>query len=336
MGPARRLRAVLVRFGSGAVRPPIMTGVALAAVAALALAVVWAGRSGVPTGEEPGDVVRVGVVEGQTVDGYLNSSRRELAMLTAASGPPAGDTWALVSLSGYETPGRLPALLAGAAVTQVYARVPLPDARTQVSLIPVYRWPGDVPAGMLDAAVVRDREQADYLRLERGLTGDTRRERSLRETYGKAARIAAREAAAYRAGCACVFAAVVRASPSALDGIASRPGVRAVDPAPEVRGLDRTEFRPPLPEERGTVSAEPSAAPVPTTVPEVATASPGRLPSSIGFTVSSTSPARGVVGLATAAGSSPQPLAVPSDGEMSAAHDGSGGSSGPSGVGPGR
>ncbi|GIF05773.1 hypothetical protein [Actinoplanes siamensis] len=328
MGPAHRLRAVLLRFGGGSLRLQLMTGVALAATATLVVAVAWAGRPGGPSGEDPADVVRVGVVEGQTVGGYLKASRRELDMLADPSAPAAGDTWALVSLRDYTAPGRLPALLADVAVAQVYARVPLPDTRTQVSLIPVYTMPGDVTAGMLDAALRRDREQADYLRLERSLTGDGQREQRLRRTYANAAGIAAQEAAAYRAGCACVFAAVIRAAPAALDGLASRPGVRVVDPAPEVRSLDRTEFRPPLPEESGTVSAEPSVTPVPTAVPGVATTVPSRLPSSIGVTVTSASPARGGQASPVAAGPATQPVAVPSEAEPSAAHAASVGSSG--------
>ncbi|BCY06638.1 hypothetical protein L3i22_017260 [Actinoplanes sp. L3-i22] len=314
----------------------LMTGAALAATATLVLAVAWAGGPGGRGDDDPGDVVRVGVVEGQTVGGYLNSARRELSMLTDPSGPAAGDTWALVSLRDYTAPGQLAALLADAAVAQVYARVPLPDARTQVSLIPVYTMPADVTTGMLDAALVRDQEQADYSRLERSLPGEGQREQRLRQTYATAARTAAREAAAYREGCSCVFAAVIRAAPATLDGIASRPGVRAVDPAPEVRSLDRTEFRPPLPEESGTVSAEPSATPVPTAPPDVATAPSARLPSSIGIIVTSASPSAGEPASAPAAGSSAEPVDVPSEAEMSTAHASSGAPSQSSGAEPER
>ncbi|MFI1988021.1 hypothetical protein [Actinoplanes sp. NPDC020271] len=326
MTRAHRLRAVLGRFGGGSLRLQLMTAVALAATATLVVAVAVAGGPGGSDDTDPGDVVRVGVVEGQTVGGYVDAARRELAMLSDPSGPAAGETWALVSLAKYTGPGQLPAILADAVVAQVYARVPLPDARTQVSLIPVYTMPGDVTAGMLNAALVRDQEQADYSRLERSLTGQGQREQRLRQTYANAARTAAREAAAYREGCSCVFAAVIRAAPVTLDDIASRPGVRAVDPAPEVRSLDRTEFRPPLPEENGTVSAEPSVTPVPTAVPGVATASPPRLPSSIGATVTSASPSGGVSPAASAAAPAPASAGVPSETEMATAHATSGGS----------
>jgi hypothetical protein len=78
---------------------------------------------------------------------------------------------------------------------------------------------------------------------------------------GGASRIERVPAAGYRELCACVYAAVVRAKPAALDVVAARPEVRIVDPAPEVRRLDATVFLPPLPEQtdRKDPTASPSA-----------------------------------------------------------------------------
>ncbi|MEV6300941.1 hypothetical protein AB0M02_16145 [Actinoplanes sp. NPDC051861] len=312
-----------------------MTGVALAATLVLVIAVFWVDRD-LPSGEAPGDVVRVGVVEGQSVAGYLANSRHEMALLTDPTAPSAGETWALVSLESYAAPARLAALLAGAAVAQVYARVPLPETRTQVSKIPVWSMPDDVTAGMLDAALVRDQEQADYLRLSRALKGSGRTEERLRATYEAAARVAAREAAAYRAGCVCTFAAVVRGGPEALDQLAHRGGVRSVDPAPEVRQLDRTEFRPPLPEEEGTVEADPSGSPVPSPGSPVATGTPPPIPSSIGTHVTSTSPENSGGESLPAVLPSEEPVAVPSAPDASPAREGFGASSGASSGASGR
>ncbi|MFC7532726.1 hypothetical protein [Actinoplanes sp. GCM10030250] len=303
-----------------------MTGVAVAATVTLVLAVVWVDRE-LPSGEDPGEVVRVGVVEGQSVTGYLENSRHEMAGLTDPSAPVSGETWALVSLRAYATPGRLGVLLSDAAVAQVYARVPLVDARTQVTRIPVYEMPGDVSSGMLDVALARDQEQAEYLRLSRALEGSGRNEVRLRATYEAAARTAAREAAAFRAGCECVFAAVVRATPEVLDRLVRRHGVRSVDPAPEVRRLDRTEFRPPLPEEDGTVRADPSGTPVPSTVTPVAIGTPSPIPSSIGIHVTSTSPQFSGAKSSPAVLPSEEPLAVPSAPDASPAREGFGVSS---------
>lgn len=290
MGPAEPVREPVM--GAAALR--VMIGLAIVSAVALLLGVIWASRrdDGGGVSARPGDVIRVGVVQGQNVSGYLLSSRRELAALTDPSAPAAGDTWALVSLSDYVPPGALTGLLDGAAVAQVYTRVPLPGVHTQVVRIPVYRLSADVMSGMLDAAIQRDRERAEYLQLGRRLTGDDPNTSRARRAYGSAAGTAAAEADAYRSGCACVFAAVVRAAPAVLQGVADRPGIRAVDPAPEVRALDRTEFRPPLPEQDGTIPAEPIGSPIP--VPNdrsaIASRTPAPILSSSGLPVTSNSP----------------------------------------------
>jgi len=262
----------------------LRTGIAFAvlAVGVILLGVLWVGRrADVPGDDDPSDVVRVGVVQGQTVGGYLSSSRKELAALTDPSAPTAGDTWALVSLDRYVPPGGLPGLLAGVAVAQVYTRVPLSGTDTPVVRIPVYRLPADVMTGMLDAALERDREQAEYLQLSKRTAGDGPNQARARQAYQSAAATAGAEAAAYRTGCSCVFAAVIHAAPDLLQGVAARPGVRVVDPAPEVRRLDRTEFRPPLPEQSGTVPPESSGSPaVPNDDSGIATRTPAPILSS--------------------------------------------------------
>jgi len=288
----------LSRIGTAPSRLRIMTGLAVASAVALLVTVVWVADHG-PGPESPtGDMVRVGVVEGQSVAGYLRSSRRELAALLPASGSPAaGETWALVSLKGYLAPDKLQAVLDGVPVAEVYARAPLPGVRTQVVKIPVYRISQDVVAGMLNAALARDQEQADYRKLGEELKGDGVNELRLRRAYDSAAQTAASEAAAYRAHCACLFAAVVRTAPAALEQLARRTEVRVVDPAPEVRRLDRTEFRPVLPEQTTTVPDDKSGAPtVPLPSQSVAPVRPAPLPSSSGAAVTSASPDGPVVG----------------------------------------
>ncbi len=286
------------RIGTAPARLRIMSGLAVASVAALLLAVVRAADHGPEVVHPSGDVVRVGVVEGQSVSGYLRSSRGELAALLPSSGSPAaGETWALVSLRAYLAPDTLQATLAGVPVAEVYARAPLPAVRTPVVKIPVYRMPQDVVAGMLNAALARDQEQADYRKLGHKLEGDGVNEIRLRRAYDTAAQIAASEAAAYRAHCACVFAAVVRAAPAVLEALAGRAEVRVVDPAPEVRSLDRTEFRPVLPEQTTTVPDDEEDAPtVPSRSRSVAPAHPAPLPSSTGSAVTSASPVGPAIG----------------------------------------
>ncbi|OJF13265.1 hypothetical protein BG844_16095 [Couchioplanes caeruleus subsp. caeruleus] len=296
---------------AGPLRLWVLTGLTLSAVALLVAVVTMTDRGPDRVPGPEGDVVRVGVVEGQSVSGYLRSSDHELAALLPASGAPAaGETWALVSLVSYYGADKLPGLLEGAAVAQVYARVPLPNVRTQVVKIPVYRMPQDVVAGMLNAALARDQEQADYRKLGGELAGDGVDELRLRRAYDSAAQTAAEEAAAFRAQCACVFAAVVRADPAVLARIGTRAEVRVVDPAPEVRQLDRTEFRPVLPEQTTTVH-EGKEPPVPSQAVTVAPAASAPLPSSTGAGVTSASPADPVRETGPAATAPEESAAVP-------------------------
>ncbi len=140
----------------------LLTAVALVSVTAVLATAVWVAqrpREGAPTGE----VVRVGVPDGVSVPNYLAESRRELDELSAkASGNGSGDPYALVMFSAYLAPDRLPTVLEGAPVSEVFTRVPLPGMQTQIARMPVHRVPEDVVAGMLLFAERKEREAHDY------------------------------------------------------------------------------------------------------------------------------------------------------------------------------
>jgi hypothetical protein len=296
-------------------------GLAVISAFALLLAAIWTSRRDDATPEAQGDLVQVGVVQGQAVSGYLRNSRAELAALTDPSAPSSGDTWALVSLDEYVPPGALRGMFDGTTVAQVYTRAPLAGRHTPVVRIPVYRLPADVLSGMLDVAIQRDQERAEYEQLGRRATGGGPNVVRAREAYASAAETAGAEADAYRSGCACVFAAVVRAAPGALQVVANRAGVRVVDAAPEVRQLDRAEFRPPLPEQDGTIPAEPSGSPIPVPNAGSAIASPTPTPilSSSGLPVMSDSPASADPLPEPSAAAPEERTAVPSASNVSAA-----------------
>jgi hypothetical protein len=241
------------RLAQGRLRMRVLTGAALISSTAVLLTAVWAADRGASGGDPTvGEVVRVGVGDGQSIPGYVASSRQEVADLVAAP-PSTGDTYALVTLTEYLAPERLTPVLRDVSVAQVFGRVPLSDTQTQVVHIPAARIPGDVVAGMAQVAERKEAEAAEYRTLSSTLTGDSERERQLRQVYDSGAAVAAAEATAYRTSCSCVYAAVIRAKPSALERISSRSEVRAVDPAPEVRRLDRAVFLPPLPEQDDVV-----------------------------------------------------------------------------------
>lgn len=203
------------------------------------------GGGGDPT---VGDVVRVGVVEGESIPDYLRASREELAQLSATA-TEHGEVYALVVFATYLSPDQLAPVLAKATPSEVITRVPLPGTQTEIMRIPAGRLPDDVRAGMVQVAERKEREARDYRDRASGMTDDD----DLRQVYESNARVADQEAAAYRSSCACVYAAVVRAAPTVLDELARRPDVRVVDPAPEVVRLDRAVFLPPLPEQEDVV-----------------------------------------------------------------------------------
>ncbi|MFG3704328.1 hypothetical protein ACGF7U_06275 [Micromonospora sp. NPDC047670] len=260
-----RLAGTVTRLGDGPSRPRVLTTAALLSCAAVLLAAGWAADDR-PTGDRTvGEVTRVGVADGDSIPGYVRAAAVDLAALRPAA--PAGDgTYALVSLSSYLTPQRAAAVFGDVPLAAVFGRVPLADRQTEIVRIPAQRVPDDVVAGMAELAARKDGEAADYRARAAALAGGGQADRELRRVYDSGAEVAAAEAAAYRTGCACLYAAVVRAEPVALRGVAARPEVRAVDPAPEVSRLDRTVFTPPLPEQREVAHppADAGLAPEPT------------------------------------------------------------------------
>ncbi|MEU5564543.1 hypothetical protein [Micromonospora musae] len=268
------LSQVVARLGETSTRSRVLAGTALLSVTAVLLTAVWAADDR-PIGDPTvGEVTRVGVVDGDSVPGYLRAAAADLAALAEPVATPADGTYALVSLDSYLAPQGLDAVLGDVSVAAVFGRVPLPGRQTEIVRIPAQRVPEDVIAAMAEVAARKDREAADYRARVAETTGDA----ELRQLYASGAEVADAEAAAYRAGCACVYAAVVRAQPATLRAVASRRAVRAVDPAPEVHRLDRTVFTPPLPEQRDVVRP-PADAALPESTPSPSASSPTASPS---------------------------------------------------------
>jgi hypothetical protein len=258
------LAGALARLGRGARRLWAFIVVALFAVVAVTVVAVWRAGHGPVSDVTVSESVRVGVPDGGSIPEYEAGNRTKLAGLVGAS--PSTEVYALVTLRAYLPPERLTPVLGSVAVSRVYSRVPLPGVQTQIVRIDAFRVPDDVTAGMNDVARRKDAEATDYARLAANLGGQGEKERELRVVYTSGQQIAAAEATAYRERCSCVYAAVVRATPAALDQLARRDEVRTVDPAPEVRRLDRAVFLPPLPEQRDRV-VPPDSSPPPTATP---------------------------------------------------------------------
>jgi hypothetical protein len=238
------------RPGGGSVLQVVAALSALGAVA-VTFTALYLGNQPAPADETTGDVVRVGAAEGDQVPAYVERSRAKLAGLAAKR---TGETYALVSFRSYVPPGAVPGLVNGVTPLRAYARVPLPNVQTEIVALPVHTVAVDVPAGMKRTADRKDALAAEADTAVRRLTGGGTRERGLRAIYEQDAKVNRAEAAAYRRLCACVYGAVVKATPARLQQLAKWPGIRVVDPAPEARRLDRTVFLPLQPEQTTVVS----------------------------------------------------------------------------------
>jgi hypothetical protein len=246
------VRAVLARLARGARRiggairqAPPLTLIAGVLVLAVLATLLWQATR--PSSPPPSSAtVRVGVNDGDSVPAYAAQSRAELAKLA-----PGLSVYALVTFDSYQRPAGVATLVQadGLTAVQAYARVPLKDRQTEIVRLPAARLPDDLVAGMTAVATRKDAtalaEQADA-----ASATDVPR----RELYLSEADVDQAEAAAYRSGCACVYAIVVRADPVVLRMLAGRKGVRIVDPAPEVTDPAHAVFVAPLPEQVNRVT----------------------------------------------------------------------------------
>ena len=160
---------------------------------------------GTPRGIAP--TIAIGPYPGDSVSTYVAIASDELADLAHAA--PDADLLALVDLSEYRSPQALHALLSDYRVTQVFFAVP--------------------GVGSVHQAAIRD-PVADVVAAFDAQASDATRRAALADPAAQ--RRDRAEASALRAGCACAFAAVVRAPAVRLLALRADPAVRVVDAAP--------------------------------------------------------------------------------------------------------
>lgn len=206
---------------------------------ALTIAVLVAGQRAQPPAAVGTE--RLGPEFGEPVADYLRRAAGSLP-------PPGGaQVWALVQLDGYLRPGPAAELIQGTRLSQVVLRVALPGVQTAL----VFRdLPGQHPAEELAAAV-------------RAAALDRAQAAAQAPSGSRQAEVAAAEAAALKAGCACVLALLVRAEPAALRELTARSGVRVVHAASPDIPRDGLSVAPLLPEQRDVVGAVPNDGPAP-------------------------------------------------------------------------
>jgi hypothetical protein len=232
----------------------VLGGLAVTGVAAVVASAVYVSWDAPPPDVTVGEVVRVGAAEGDQVAVYTDRARAELRSLVSSG---TAEAYALVSFRGYATPGAVVPLLRDVETVRAFVRLPVPAVQTPIVSFGVRTPAVDIPVAMARVAGQREAAALEDEKTAAGLSGDDPKERELKAFYTDSSRLDRAEASAYRRGCACVYAAVVRATPVRLAELAGRAGVRVVDPAPELRRLDRTVFLPLLPEQTTVVAPPP-------------------------------------------------------------------------------
>lgn len=220
------------------------TVLAAAVVVAAAVVAVLALTRPPPPGAPGTSPAWVGVREGDRVPVYIELSAARLAALVAED--PDRPVYALVSFERYLTPDDVAAAVGaapGVASVRAHGRVPLPGRQTQLVTLTAIRLPDDLLTSMAEIADTKEADARSYAAMAAEQPEDT-----LRQIYESNAEVARAEADAYRQACACVYGLVVRGSATALTELAQVPGVRAVDPAPDVTDPRQAVFAPPLPE----------------------------------------------------------------------------------------
>ena len=191
---------------------------------------------------------------GVEIDAHFAEARERIVELSRRN--PEDRYLALVSLNKGLTPEEVGELLeeSGLEVTRAYLRAPVPGEPEEI----VFQTPGDVVVGLRSVfsqtAARKAQEQQDLLGTARTIESGTPEEEAFRRLYEADARIAGQEAAAYRAGCACVFSLVVEAEAADLAELLALPIVRGVEAAPRGADLSELDISPLAPTEQGVVA----------------------------------------------------------------------------------
>jgi hypothetical protein len=204
-----------------------------------------------PQGDSPQGMV-LGPRIGVRVDDYVKTSTNGL--VDAVHVAPGSTRVALVSMREYRTPEQARIVLSGFDVRRVFLRAPA--AGKQASALPV-----DVHGPLLaaiqkayrDTARLRLQAQHSFQGYAEALRPKSSQDREFRDLYFAYARSSGIEAREFARECACVFAALVLATPAQLLTLNARSGIRVVQVAAPGVTVLQVQAQPLLPEVTGVV-----------------------------------------------------------------------------------
>lgn len=200
----------------------------------------------------------LGPTVGDTVTAYLAAAAKGLA--AAAKSSPDTARVALVSFTAYQTPAQVRTMLSGYQVVRVFLRAKA--GGKDAAQLPI-EIKGDLAGTLRSAYAQAARGRLDAQKAYQGyvdtLTVSTKEDQAFKDLYTDFAHSTGIEAQAYLHDCACVYAAVVAASPATLLALRSRAAVRAVEVGAKSRVLQGIQVFPLLPEVTGKVPRQQAA-----------------------------------------------------------------------------
>lgn len=228
----------------------LMAATVLVAGAGTGVALAW-------SGQPPTSPARpaLGAPPGADADAHLAGAREEVVELARQA--PGTRRLALLSLRDELTIAQTARLVVESTmvIRTVWVRAPVPGS-PELLEVPAGQ---DVTASLtaLYAATAQRKaeEQRELGALARGTVPAVEDTREVREAYDRAAATAGREAAAYRAGCACVLAVLVEGTAGELAELFSLPAVRGVEVAARGADVSALEVWPLPPDVSGPVPA---------------------------------------------------------------------------------
>lgn len=266
-GPLQRLDERFARRGPLAVvRDVPQVGLVVVAAVFLAGAGVALARSG-DDGARPGTSQEqpaasrvLGPEPGASVPEYVADAASRAA--AASQERPDALHVALVSLTDYRRPQDVQDLFVGLEVQRAYLKVPSSDP-SEVLSADVQDLVGDLRQLYASTAARKATDQEEFLKLARTIDAADAEQQRFKEFYELSASLAGKEATAYRTGCACLFALVVRGPARTLAALPALQGVRSVELAPRGVSLAELRVRPLGPEQVTTVASRQDPVPQP-------------------------------------------------------------------------
>jgi hypothetical protein len=204
-----------------------------------------------PQGDLPHGAL-LGPSIGDGVRTYINDATQGL--VDAVRDAPNAPRVALVGFSDYRTPEQAAALLSGFTTSRAFLRAKA--AGREAAALPV-DIRGDLLTALRTAYASTSKSRKEAQRSYQGyvdtLRPNSTQDKAFRKLYAAFAKASGIEAREYGNDCACVYAALVTATPTVLLSLHARPGVRVVELAASGLSVLQVQVQPLLPEVDGVV-----------------------------------------------------------------------------------